>query len=112
MKEILKKNYQPIGDATEEEMAQLKAYDDMRCAALQYMEEGGSFDDFVMDFANYEKKSRETNAMCLREVMTLCKEGKIQEAKEMAEAATKLMEQKGLRPFKLPPHVKAAFDSM
>ena len=112
VKEILKKNYQPIGDETEEEMAQLKAYDDMRCAALQYMEEGGSFDDFVMDFANYEKKSRETNAMCLREVMTLCKEGKILEAKEMAEAATKLMEQKGLRPFKLPPHVKAAFESM
>ena len=112
VKEILKKNYQPIGDETEEEMAQLKAYDDMRCAALQYMEEGGSFDDFVMDFANYEKKSRETNAMCLREVMTLCKEGKIQEAKVMAEAATKLMEQKGLRPFKLPPHVKAAFESM
>ena len=109
---MLEKNYQPIGDETEEEMAQLKAYDDMRCATLQYMEEGGSFDDFVMDFANYEKKSRETNAMCLREVMTLCKEGKIQEAKEMAEAATKLMEQKGLRPFKLPPHVKAAFDSM
>ena len=109
---ILEKNYQPIGDETDEEMAQLKAYDDMRCAALQYMEEGGSFDDFVMDFANYEKKSRETNAMCLREVMTLCKEGKIQEAKEMAEAATKLMEQKGLRPFKLPPHVKAAFESM
>lgn len=112
VKEILKKNYQPIGDETEEEIAQLKAYDDMRCAALQYMEEGGSFDDFVMDFANYEKKSRETNAMCLREVMTLCKEGKIQEAKEMAEAATKLMEQKGLRPFKLPAHVKAAFESM
>jgi len=112
VKRILEKNYQPIGDETEEEMAQLKAYDDMRCAALQYMEEGGSFDDFVMDFANYEKKSRETNAMCLREVMTLCKEGKIQEAKEMAEAATKLMAQQGLRPFKLPPHVKAAFDSM
>ena len=93
-------------------MAQLKVYYEMRCAALQYMEEGGSFDDFVMDFANYEKKSRETNAICLREVMTLCKEGKIQEAKEMAEAASKLMEQKGLRPFKLPPHVKAAFDSM
>lgn len=112
VKEILKKNYEPIGDETEEEWAQLKAYDDMRCAALQYMEEGGSFDDFVMDFANYEKKSRETNAMCLREVMTLCKEGKIEEAKEMAGAAKKLMEQKGLRPFKLPPHVQAAFDEL
>jgi len=112
VKEILKKNYTPIGDETEEEWAQLKAYDDMRCAALQYMEEGGSFDDFVMDFANYERKSRETNAMCLREVMTLCKDGKIEEAKEMAQAASKLMENQGLRPFKLPPHVQAAFDEL
>ena len=112
VKAILMKNYEPIGDETEEEMAQLKAYDDMRCAALQYMEEGGSFDDFVMDFANYEKKSREANAMCLREVMTLCKEGRIEEAKEMALAASKLMEQKGLRPFKLPPHVQTVFDEL
>lgn len=112
VKEILKKDYVPIGDETEEEWAELRAYDDMRCAALQYMEEGGSFDDFVMDFANYEKKSRETNAMCLREVMTLCKEGKIEEAKAMAQAASTLMAKQGLRPFKLPPHVQAAFDEL
>lgn len=112
VKEILKKSYEPIGDETEEEWEQLKAYDELRCAVLQYMEEGGSFDDFVMDFANYEKKSRETNAMCLREVMTLCKEGKIEEAKAMAEAATALMEKQGLHPFKLPPHVQAAFDEL
>lgn len=112
VKKLLKKDYEPVGDETEEEMAQLRAYDDMRRAALQYMEEGGSFDDFVTDFANYERKSRETNAMCLREVMTLCKEGRIEEAKEMAQAASKLMERKGLRPFRLPAHVRAAFDEL
>ena len=112
VKKILAKDYQAIGDETEEEMAQLKAYDDMRCAALQYMEEGGSFDDFVMDFANYERQSREANAMCLREVMTLCKEGKIEEAKATAEAARKLMDEKGLRPFKLPKFVQTAFDQL
>lgn len=112
VKKLLKKGYEPAGDETEEEMAQLRAYDDMRRAALQYMEEGGSFDDFVTDFANYERKSRETNAMCLREVMTLCKEGRIEEAKEMAQAASKLMERKGLRPFRLPAHVRAAFDEL
>ena len=112
VKKILEKNYQPIGDETEEEWTQLKAYDDMRCAALQYMEEGGTFDEFVDYFANQVKKERQTQAMCLREVMTLYKEGKIAEAKEMAEAAAALKEKQGLKSFKLPPHVLEAFDAL
>ena len=87
-------------------MAQLKAYDDMRCAALQFMDEGGSFDDFVDYFAKQVKEERETNAMCLREVMTLYKQGKLDEAKEMAEAANALKKQKGLKDLKLPAHVR------
>ena len=112
VKKILEKNYQPIGDETEEEWTQLKAYDDMRCAALQYMEEGGTFDEFVDFFANQVKKERQTQAMCLREVMTLYKEGKIAEAKEMAEAAAALKEKQGLKSFKLPPHVLEAFNAL
>jgi len=112
VKKILEKNYQPIGDETEEEWAQLKAYDDMRCAALQYMEEGGTFDEFVDYFANQVKKERQTQALCLREVMTLYKEGKIAEAKEMAEAAAALKEKQGLKSFTLPPHVLEAFDAL
>ena len=46
--------------------------------------------------------------MCLREIMTLYKQGRLREAKEMVQAANALMTQKGLRPFRLPPHVKAA----
>lgn len=112
VKQILTKNYEPIGDETEEEMAQLKAYDDMRCAALQFMEEGGTFDEFVDYFAKQVKDERETNALCLREVMTLVKEGKLEEARDMAEAANRLKEKKGLKPLKLPAHVQAAFDEM
>ena len=112
VKKILTKNYEPIGDETEEEWTQLKAYDEMRCAALQYMEEGGTFDDFVDYFANQVKKERQTQAMCLREVMTLYKAGKIAEAKEMAQAAEALKEKEGLKPLKLPPHVREAFDKL
>ncbi len=106
VKKILLKPYEAKGDETEEEMAQLKAYDDMRCAALQFMDEGGSFDDFVDYFAKQVKEERETNALCLREVMTLYKQGKLDEAKEMAEAANALKRQKGLKELKLPAHVR------
>ena len=110
VKKTLLKKYEATGDETEEEMAQLRAYDDMRAAALQYMEEGGSFDEFVDYFAKQVKEERETNAMCLREVMTLYKQGKIAEAKEMAEAANALKREKGMKELKLPAHVRAAFE--
>ena len=106
VKKTLLKPYEAKGDETEDEMAQLKAYDDMRAAALQYMEEGGTFDEFVDYFAKQVKDERETNALCLREVMTLYKQGKIAEAKEMAEAANALKKQKGLKELKLPAHVR------
>ena len=112
VRKILEKNEQPIGDETDGDWAQLKAYDDMRCAALQYMEEGGTFDEFVDYFANQVKKERQTQALCLREVMTLYKGGKIAEAREMAEAAAALKERQGLKAFKLPPHVLEAFDAL
>ena len=106
VQKILLKPYELKGDETEEEMAQLKAYDDMRAAALQFMDEGGSFDEFVDYFAQQVKQERETNALCLREVMTLYKQGKLEEAKEMAEAANALKKQKGLKELKLPAHVR------
>ena len=112
VKKFLQKPYQPIGDETVEEKAELQAYDEMRAAALQYMDEGGSFDDFVGYFAQQVKDERKTNALCLREVMTLYKEGRVVEAKEMAEAANALKEQKGLKPFKVPVHVQEAFDAI
>ena len=110
VKKMLLKPYEAKGDETEEELEQLKAYDVMRDAALQYMEQGGTFDEFVGVFAKQVKEERETNALCLREVMTLYKQGKIAEAKEMAEAANALKRQKGLQELKLPAHVRAAFE--
>ena len=106
VKKILLKPYEPKGDETEEETEQIKAYDAMRATALQFMEEGGTFDDFVDYFATQVKNERETNALCLREVMQLYKQGKFDEAKEMAEAANALKRQKGLNDLKLPAHVR------
>lgn len=112
VRQMLEKPYEPIGDETDDEKEQLKAYDDMRAAALEYMDQGGKFDEFVDYFASNVKKERQTQAMLLREVMTLVKEGRLQEAKATAEAANELKLKKGLKPFKIPPHVQEAFDQL
>ena len=112
VRKMLEKPYEPIGDETEDEKAKLKAYDQMRNAALEYMAQGGSFDEFVETFASFAKKERETRATCLREVMTLYKQGKVAEAKEMLQASDILTDRKGFKQIRIPPHVQAAFDKL
>ena len=112
VRRMLLKNYEKIGDETPEEMAALKAYDDMRCAALEYMDQGGKFDDFVAEYARFDKDQRLSRAMCVSEVMKLYREGKIQDAFETAIAANKLMEKKGFKPIRLPPRVADEFNNM
>jgi hypothetical protein len=112
VRRMLLKNYEKIGDETPEEMAALKAYDDMRCAALEYMDQGGKFDDFVAEYAAFDKDQRLSRAMCVGEVMKLYREGKIQDSFETAVAANKLMEKKGFKPIRLPPRVADEFNNM
>ena len=112
VRKILQKTYVPIGDETEDEKAQLKAYDDLRNAALEYMDQGGNFSDWVEDLAKFERKERQARAFGLGEVMKLVKEGKAEEAKIMYRAASQLMEEKGFKPIRLPKYVQDAFDQM
>ena len=112
VRRTLEKNYQPIGDETEDELRQLKAYDDLRCTVLAYMDGGGDFDDFVRDAAEFERDQRQARAAGLREVMGLVKEGRIEEAKVMSEAVDRVMESRGFRPVRLPEHVREAFDKL
>ena len=112
VRKMLEKNYTPIGDETDEEWASLKAYDEMRCAALSYMEQGGKFDDFVNEYATFDRKQREAKAVSMKEVMTRFTKGDVAGAKEMARAANLMMENNGYRPITFPKRVQEAFDAL
>lgn len=98
----LTKPYQPIGDETEKEREQLKAYEELRQAVLEYMDQGGSFDEYVLETARFEKHQRQAHAVGLRSIATLIKAGKIEEAKRMRLAVDQAMKQQGYNPVKLP----------
>lgn len=106
---VLQKEYEPIGDETDEEKAQLAAYDEMRAAALDYIAGGGSFDEFVTEIATFVKQERSLKAKALREVMTLFKEGRVDEAKVRAEALNEALATQGFSRLRLPAHVRSAF---
>ena len=105
----LRREYVPKGDETEDELAQLAAYDEMRSAALAYVEEGGSFDDFVTEIASFEQAQRKIQASSMRQVMELFREGRVEEAKARAAELDAIMAEQGYRPLRFPAHVRAAF---
>lgn len=107
--DILKKDYVLQGDETEEEMAQINAFIEMKGVALDYIEQGGKFDDFVTEMAAFVRAERKIRANCLKQVMMLYKEGKIEEAIEKREALDAMLSERGYKPMKLPPHVRNVF---
>ena len=106
---VLKKDYVAKGDETEEEMAEINAFLEMKGAALDYIEQGGTFDDFVNEFASYVKAERQMHAKSRKQVMMLYKEGRIEEAKAKAEALNAVLVEQGYKPLRLPAHVRKAF---
>lgn len=109
---ILQKDYEMIGDETEEEIKKLEAYLEMKSIALDYIEQGGSFDDFVVDIAAFVKAERKIRARGLGQVMTLVKEGKYAEAKTRADELNAAITAEGYKPLKIPPHVAKVFDEL
>lgn len=109
---ILQKDYEMIGDETEEEIKKLEAYLEMKSIALDYIEQGGSFDDFVVDIAAFVKAERKIRAKGLGQVMTLVKEGKYAEAKTRADELNAAITAEGYKPLKIPPHVAKVFDEL
>lgn len=112
VRKMLEKNYTPIGDETDEEIAALKAYDEMRCAALAYMEQGGKFDDFVNEYITFDRKERQAKSVSLQEIITTYLKGDVSGAKEIAKAANIMMEKNGFRPITLPKEVQEALDAL
>ena len=79
-------------------------------AILDYMKDGASLDDFVMEMRKQIAKERYIKGVTIKEIVTKLKEGKVQEAAEAKAAADKLLERKNMAPLKLPAHINDAID--
>ena len=108
----LKKPYEPKGDESDEERAQLAAYDEMRAAALGYIEGGGTFDEFVTEIATFVKQERTLRAKGLREVTQLFRAGNIHDAKLRLEAINAALSTQGFAPLRIPGKMQDAFDAI
>ena len=79
-------------------------------AILDYMKDGASFDDFVMDMRRQVATERAIRGMALKEIVGLLKAGRTEEAADMRDAAERLMERETGGRLTLPAHIESSLE--
>lgn len=97
------------GDS-EEIIAKKEAVAAAKEAILEYMKDGASLDDFVMEMRKQIAKERNIRGTALKEIIQSLKEGRTQDAADMRNAANIMLERDSLPSIKLPPHIENAIE--
>ena len=79
-------------------------------AILDYMKDGASLDEFVMDMRKQVVKERFIRGAALKEIVASLKEGRAQDAADMRDAANKMLENDGAPALKIPAHLENAIE--
>ena len=79
-------------------------------AILDYMKDGASFDDFVMDMRRQVATERAIRGMALKEIVGLLKAGRKEAAADMRDAAERLMERETGGRLTLPAHIESSLE--
>ena len=97
-------------DDSEDVVAKKEAVAAAKEAILDYMKDGASLDDFVMEMRKQVVKERALRGMALKEIVASLKEGRAQDAADTRDAANKMLEKDGAPALKLPVHLENAIE--
>lgn len=98
-------------DDTDDEKAKKEAVAEMKGVILDYIEQGGTFDQFVMEMRALTVQERSMKSKALKRVAELCKAGKLDEARAYVDSFNSVIDEQGFSPLKLPPHIRTALES-
>ena len=97
-------------DDPEDLVAKKEAVAAAKEAILDYMKDGASLDEFVMEMRKQVVKERALRGMALKEIVASLKEGRVQDAADTRDAANKMLEKDGAHALKLPDHLENAIE--
>ena len=100
--EALRKPVVISDDDSEQIKAKKQAVAEMKAVILDYIEQGGTYEQFVTDVAMFAKKERAAKKEGVRQLVALVKEDKLEEARAFRSQLGKLLEDQGFSPLKLP----------
>ncbi len=98
-------------DDTDDEKAKKEAVAQMKGVILDYIEQGGTFDQFVMEMRALTVQERSMKGKALKRVVELYKAGKLDEARAYVDSFNSVIDEQGFSPLKLPPHIRTALEN-
>lgn len=100
--EMLQKPVEILEDDTDDVKAKKEAVADLKAAALQYLDEGGTWGQFVAEMQSYASQERSLKAKGMRKVLELARDGKVDEARAFLEEYNGILKEQGYSELKLP----------
>lgn len=97
-------------DDSEDVVAKKEAVAQAKEAILDYMKDGASLDEFVMEMRKQVVREKLIRGMALKEIVASLKDGRVQDAADMRDAANKMLEKNSLPALKLPAHIENAIE--
>ena len=97
------------GDS-EDVVAKKEAVAAAKEAILDYMKDGATLDEFVMEMRRQAVKEKFIRGTALKEIVASLKEGRAQDAADMRDAANRMLEKEDLPALKIPAHIENAIE--
>lgn len=91
-------------------VAKKEAVAEMKTIILDYIQQGGTFDQFVTEMRAFTVYERNIKGQALKKVTSLYNDGKIDEAKAFLQTFDGILSQEGFLPLRLPPKMRASFN--
>lgn len=82
----------------------------LKADILEYMDKGGTFDDYVMEMRKQSVHERGLKATAIKEIVGMLKKGDDGDAALYCDKVNELFEKQGMRPLKLPSHINRILD--
>lgn len=108
---MLKKPVQFSPDDSDEVRAKKESVVAAKEEILQYMAAGGTFDGYIKELRELTVQERGIRSMATKEIVTMLKEGREQDAARFTQELNGKLAEAGLRPMKFPAHITSILDA-
>lgn len=79
---------------------------------LEYIKQGGTFDDFVMEMRHITAQQRKVKSTAMRDIVQLLKENKVEEAAFYRKSINEKLTKDGAKPIRFPAHISEILDQV
>ena len=82
----------------------------LKADMLDYMDQGGKFDDYVMEMRKQSVHERGLKSQAMKDIVGMLKKGDSATAAAYCDKVNELFNKQGMKPLKLPTHINSILD--